>query len=130
VFLNQCAASHCISASFCQITARYWIEWAWNERKETNENFRNEYLIRASQELRKVLGTQYGFWKVLQIFKLFNLRFITSIVQPTRCTSFSNLFYFEIKLYLFRTVISFIIRSSRLYIQQQVYVKKILLTDC
>jgi len=57
-------------------------------------------------------------------------RYVISIVKPTRCTSFSNLFYFGIKLYMFRTVFSSIIRSSRLYIQQQVYVKQILLTAC
>jgi len=33
-------------------------------------------------------------------------------------------------LYMFRTVFPSIIRSSRLYIQQQVYVKQILLSAC
>jgi len=50
-----------------------------------------------------------------------------SIVKLTRCTSFSNLYYFEITLYMFRTVFPSIIRSSRLYTQQQVYVKQVLL---
>jgi hypothetical protein len=49
-----------------------------------------------------------------------------SIVKPTRCTSFSNLFYFVVALYMFRTVFPSIIRSLRLYIQHQV--KQILLT--
>jgi len=44
---------------------------------------------------------------------------IISIVKPTRCTSVSNLFYFGMTLYIFRTVFPSIIRSSRLYIQQQ-----------
>jgi len=44
-----------------------------------------------------------------------------------RCTSFSNLFYFVVALYMFRTVFPFIIRSLRLYIQ---HVKQILLTAC
>ena len=39
----------------------------------------------------------------------------------------SNLFYFGMKFYMFRTVVLSIIRSSRLYIQQQAYVKRILL---
>jgi len=43
---------------------------------------------------------------------------------------FSNLFHFVIALYIFRTVFLFIIRSLRLYIQQQVYVERILLTSC
>jgi len=42
----------------------------------------------------------------------------------------SNLFYFEMTLYMFRTVFPSIIRSSRLYIQQQAFVKKILLSAC
>ena len=47
-----------------------------------------------------------------------------------RCTSFSNLFYFVVALYMFRAVFPSIIRSLRLYIQHQVYVKQILLTVC
>jgi len=38
----------------------------------------------------------------------------------------SNLFYFGITLYMFRTVFPSIIRSLRLYIQQQVYVIQVL----
>jgi len=53
-----------------------------------------------------------------------------SIAKPTRCTSFSNLFYFVVALYTFWTVFLSIIRSLRLYIQHQVYVKQILLTVC
>ena len=39
---------------------------------------------------------------------------------------FLQFIYFGITLYMFRTVLPSIIRSSRLYIQQQVYVKQIL----
>ena len=53
-----------------------------------------------------------------------------SIVKPTRCNSVSNFFYFEMTLYMFRTVFPSIIRSSRLYIRQQVFVKQILLSAC
>jgi len=53
-----------------------------------------------------------------------------SMVKPTRCTSFSNLLYFVVALYMFRTVFPSIIRSLRLYIQHQAYVKQILLTAC
>jgi len=38
--------------------------------------------------------------------------------------------YFGMTLYMFRTVFPSIIRSSRLYIQQQAYVKMILLLPC
>jgi hypothetical protein len=51
-----------------------------------------------------------------------------SIVKPTRCTNVSNLFYFAMTLYMFRTVFPSIIRSSRLYIKQQAFVKEILLS--
>ena len=41
---------------------------------------------------------------------------------------FITLFYFGMTLYMFRTVFPFIIRSSRIYMQQQAYVKQIMLT--
>jgi len=57
-------------------------------------------------------------------------RNIIPIVKSIRCTNVSNLFYFGMILYMFRTVFPSIIRSSRLYIQQQAFVKQILLTAC
>jgi len=51
-----------------------------------------------------------------------------SIVKPTRCTSVLNLFYFGMALYMFRTVFPSVIRSSRPYIQQQAFIKQILLS--
>jgi len=53
-----------------------------------------------------------------------------SIVKPPRCTNVSNLFYFGMTLYMFRTVFPSTTRSSRLYIQQQAFVKHILLSAC
>ena len=52
-----------------------------------------------------------------------------SIVKTTRCTNVSNLFYFGVTLYMFRTVFPSILRRSRLYIQQQAFVKQILLSS-
>jgi hypothetical protein len=68
------------------------------------------------------------YYKYEQVYVIvFHTRNICNcIVKPTRCTSFSNLFYFGITLYMFWMVVQYIIRSSRLYIQQQVYVKQIL----
>jgi hypothetical protein len=40
---------------------------------------------------------------------------------------FLKFIYFDLTLYMFRTVFPSIVRSSRLYIQQQAYVKQILL---
>ena len=54
----------------------------------------------------------------------------TSVVKPTRCTSVSNLFYFGLTLYMFRTVFPSIIRCSRLYIKQQAFFKEILMSTC
>ena len=48
-----------------------------------------------------------------------NCVFLISMVKPTRCTNVSNLFYFGMTLYMFRTVPLSITWSSRLYIQQQ-----------
>ena len=46
-------------------------------------------------------------------------RNIIPIVKRTRCASVSNLFYIGMTLYMFRAVFPSIIRSLRLYIQQQ-----------
>jgi ABC-type siderophore export system fused ATPase/permease subunit len=53
-----------------------------------------------------------------------------SIVKPTRCTSFSILFYIVVALYMFRTVFPSVIGSLRLYIQHQVYVRHIVTPAC
>jgi hypothetical protein len=69
------------------------------------------------------------YYKYEQVcFIIFHTRNIyNSIVKPTRCTSFSDLFFLGgITLYMFWMVFQSIIRSSILYIQQQVYVKQIL----
>jgi len=55
-------------------------------------------------------------------------RNIISIVKPTRFTNVSNLFYFGMTLYMFLTVFPSIMKSSRQYIQQQVFVKETLLS--
>ena len=41
------------------------------------------------------------------------------IIKPTRCTNFSNIFYFGMKLYMFRTVPLSMIRSFSPYTQQR-----------
>jgi len=57
-------------------------------------------------------------------------RNIISIVKAITCTNVSNLFYFGMTLYRFRTVFPSIIRSTRLYIEQQAFVKQTLPTAC
>jgi hypothetical protein len=59
------------------------------------------------------------------------------LIKPRNFCSKSNQMHqlfkflcFGITLYMFRTVYVSIIRSSRLYIQQQVYVKQVLLPAC
>ena len=53
---------------------------------------------------------------------------LVCVVKPNRCTNVSNLFYFGMTLYMFRAVFPSIVRNSRLYIQQQAFVKQILLS--
>jgi len=68
----------------------------------------------------------YSKYEQVCVIILHTRNIYNSIEKPTRCTSFSNLFYFRITLYMFWMVFQSIIRSSVLYIQQQVYVKQIL----
>jgi len=60
------------------------------------------------------------------IFTLLTHLKIISIIKPTRCTIFQNLFYFGTTLYMFRKVSPSIIRSLRLYLEHQVYVIQVL----
>jgi len=73
------------------------------------------------------------FWeagKTKTINKSVNVITVISVLKQTRCTNVSNWFYFGMTLYMFRTVFPSIIRSSRLYIQKQAFVKQILLSAC
>ena len=56
-----------------------------------------------------------------------NAHFYNKTNQLHQCI---KLFYFEMTLYRFWTVFPSIIKSSRLYIEQQAYVKQILLSAC
>jgi len=51
----------------------------------------------------------------------------TGRVQPTRC-DVSQFIYFCKMLYMFQTVFQSIIRSSKLHIQRQVFVRPLLLS--
>ena len=85
--------------------------WRW-AAVNVNQNYRHIYKYSESDLHRTVL------------------RNITSIVKANRCTIVSNLFYYGMTLYMFRTVFPSIIGSSRLYIQQHAFVKQILLSAC
>jgi len=65
-------------------------------------------------------------WQLFDVHRAVH-RNIISIVKSTRCTNVSNSFHFGMALFMFRTVFPSIISSSRLYIQQQTFVKDILL---
>jgi len=85
---------------------------------------RENYDVRVPRERnvrRHKLFHSFGFHRAMH-------RNIISIVKPTRCINVSNLFYFARALYMFRTVFPSIIRSSRLYIQKQAFVKQVLLS--
>ena len=58
-------------------------------------------------------------------YKTTKYKFLVSIVKATRRTKVSSLFYFGMIFYMFRTDFPSIIRSSRMYIQQQAFVKQL-----
>ena len=65
------------------------------------------------------LEFSYSWHWYLSFSKLRSWRLtLVPTVKPTRCTNVSNLFYFRMTLYMFRTVFPSIISSSRLYVQQ------------
>jgi len=78
------------------------------------------------------LGGALYFYRVARKRSLFilNMEEAISTVKPTRCTNPSNLFYFGMTLYMFRTVFPSIIRSSKLYIQQQASVWQMPVAVC
>ena len=67
-----------------------------------------------------------GIWNVRSVSLAKDVT-VVSIVKPTSCTNVSNLFYFGMTIYMFRTIFPSNIKSYRLYIQQQSFVKQILL---
>jgi len=86
---------------------------------------------RTSPEFSKVtlqrgIDSLGGKWNFFDVHRDVN-RNIISTVKPTRWTTVSNLFYFLMTLYMFRTVFPSIIRGSRLYYIQQYLFDKCLL---
>jgi len=67
---------------------------------------------------------------ICTLHQMQSLSEIISIVKPTRCTNASNLFYFGMTLYMFRTVFPSINRNSRLYIKQKALFRQIRLSAC
>jgi len=82
-----------------------------------------------------MLDTQFSeiVWRVLATHSIRQFPFTSPPVRHCVPSHFnwtlSNLFYFGMTLYMFRTVFPSIIKSSRLYIQQQAFVKRILLAS-
>jgi len=76
---------------------------------------------------QEIIFVSYRF---VFIYLFEDMFYIISIVKLTGCSNVSNLFYLGMTLYMFRTVFPCIIRSSRLYIQQQAFVKQILPSAC
>jgi len=73
--------------------------------------------------LAQIIGLRVHY-KVRKIFKCF-------YSKTNKMHQFSKfILFFVVALYVFHTVFPSIIRSLRLYIQHQVYVKQILLTAC
>jgi hypothetical protein len=109
----------------------FWSVW-WGRKCETNNCV---YMLgwprgRGKLPVRFDPGGLSGInWSLSEVFVvLFGILCYwiwgISTAKPTRCTSFSNLFYFVVAIYRFRTVFPSVIKSLRLYIQHQVYVKQ------
>jgi len=79
-------------------------------------------LIAGNRLASCVLAAARSFFRFLMPPECSDCSWNISIVKPTRCNSFSNLFYFGTTLYVICLVFPSIIRSSRLYIQQQLSV--------
>jgi len=102
-----------------------------NDRKQlypTLRKYFEKYYCKSSKALPCAIALHlphFASTEHLQHCRLYRHRFdvnravhrnIISIVEPKQCTNVSNLFYFGMTLYMFRTVFPSIIRSSRLYI--------------
>ena len=96
--------------------------WYLNNSNSMSEKTEVDVLLNSEtapcQEFPSVYQWRY---KWISHFFFCHLLFSlsVSIVKPTRYTNVSNLFYFGMTRYMFRTVFPSIISSSRLYIQQQ-----------
>jgi len=62
-------------------------------------------------EVESVVSVAWFCCTLVTIFRDSEMTGIISIVKPTRCTNISNLFYFGMTLYMFRTVFPSIVRS-------------------
>ena len=106
------------SENLCKIVLFYYLGWDGWGIWHTWVTRRCIYnLGRKSWRKEIVLGDLDLEWTKY-------LRQRISIVKPTRCTNVSNYFILEWH-YTFRTVFPSIIRSSRLYIKQQAFVKHV-----
>ena len=86
------------------------------------------YIHKKHYQLCKLLYIRLLCWTFNSKFEVHRAvyRNIIYIVKPTRCTIAS--LYFGLTLYMFRTVFPSIFRSSRLYLQQQAFVRQTLLS--
>ena len=105
----------------CILLTEHWL--IWKSALEDYSFIKNK--IKKKKKPWKILNLSFAVFTV--VYKVWIL---ASIVKPTRCTNVSNLFCFGITLYMFRMVFLSVIRSSQVYIQQQAYVKQILLSAC
>jgi len=78
-------------------------------------------------DMTKLIGAFHDYAKSYHEMVIsHSFSFYSKTNQMHHCLKFI-LFYFGMTLYMFRTVFPSIVRSSRLYIEQQAYVKQILL---
>ena len=134
---NVCSnlqSSVCKVCVFCGLESMN-VGFRFLQSKISNTVDRRRVLKADSNPYNHILllhGTSEFMYRIPQIQLIWKqlITFCNSIVKPTTCTHVSNLFYFGITLYMFRTVFPSVIRISRLYIQRLAYVKQIQLSAC
>ena len=113
----DCAASQtgrqCIHLFFSTETYFYEIIWKFSKERHTGMN---------AASCNKTLNNESAFF--FRIRRSVH-RFCIRRVQPKRC-NISYYVYFCMTLYMFQTVFPSIIRSSKLHVQRQVFVRPLL----
>jgi len=86
--------------------------------------------LSACKMLRKYEDKENNFTNLGVDDIIRNITIDYSCSKTNQMHQYIRIIYFRMILYMFRTVFPSIIRSSRLYIQQEAFVKQILLSAC
>jgi len=98
-----------------------------NNPQRSKKSKVNSWGLVVSWTIKIQAYNKYYYSQFLHHILSYSSEGLISVVKPTRCTNVSNLFYFGKTLYMFQTVFPSIIGSLRLYIQQYLFDKCLLL---